>query len=125
MSIKCKVVAKTNPQNREESKFYVQPIRKGTISRGKMEEAIVRETSLSKGDVRSVLTTLSDFIADYLTEGYNIALNEIGTLSIRVSSEGVVLEADATVNNIKNVSVGFRPSVELREKVLKTKFEKE
>ncbi|WP_244825160.1 MULTISPECIES: HU family DNA-binding protein [Carboxylicivirga] len=125
MSIKCKVVSKINPQNRTESKFYMQPIRKGTISRAKIEERIVRETSLSKADVRSALTILSDMIGDYLTEGYNVALNEIGTLSIRVKSEGVENEADATVNNISAVSVGFRPAVELKEKMTQTKFEKE
>ncbi len=125
MSIKCKVVSKINPQNTDESKFYVQPIRKGTISRTKMEEMIVRETSLSKGDVRSVLTTLSDFISDNLTEGYSVSLEEVGTLSIRVQSNGVDKEEDVTVRNIKNVSVGFRPAVVLREKISKTVFEKE
>jgi len=125
MGIKCKVVSKTNPQNREQSKYYVQPIRKGTVSRSKIEELIVRETSLSKGDVRSVITTLSDIIGDYLTEGYSITLNEVGTLSIRVKSEGTEKKEDATVRNISSVSVGFRPATVLREKVSKTLFEKE
>jgi len=124
MSVDCKVVEKPNPQKRDEVKFYVQPIRKGTITRAKLEEGIIRETSLSKADVRGVVTVLSDLFGDYLTEGYNISLDELGTFSLRVQSEGSENEEEASVRNIKKLSVGFRPAVALRDKVSKTKFVK-
>ncbi len=69
MSVKFEVVAKSNPQNRDEEKFYVQPIRKETITCTKREEAITRETSLSKTDTRRVLVTLSDILGDSFTKG--------------------------------------------------------
>lgn len=125
MSVKYKVVEKSNPQNREEKKFYVQPIRKGTLSRAKLEDAIVELTSLHKSDVRGVLIALSGIFSDYLTEGYNLNLDDIGTFSLRVSSNGSDTEEEVSAGNVKNVSVGFRPAATLRETIVKTKFEKE
>lgn len=125
MSIKYKVVEKSNPQNRTETKFYVQPIRKGTIGRSKLEEALIRETSLSKADIRGVLVTLSDLVADYLLEGYNVKLEDIGTLSPRVKSAGTETAEEVSAKNVTHISVGFRAATALAEKVSKTKFEKE
>ncbi len=125
MSITYKVVEKSNPQDRTQVKYYVQPIRKGTIGRAKIEDALVRETSLSKADIRGVLVTLGDIISDYLTEGFNVKLDELGTLSLRVKSEGAATIEEVSAGNVSGVSVGFRPSVELSDKVEKTQFEKE
>ena len=124
MSVQFKVVSKVNPQNKKSSKFYMQPVRKGTISRVKLEEGILRETSLSKADVRGVLAVLSDLVSDYITEGYNVRLEEVGILSLRVKSNGEIKEEDISANSVDRISVGFRPAVELREKISKTKFEK-
>ena len=124
MSVPFKVVSKTNPQNKKSSKFYMQPVRKGTISRAKLEAGIVRETSLSRADVRGVLSILSDLVSDYISEGYNVRLEEVGILSLRVKSNGEENEEDINAKSVKSVSVGFRPATELRDKIAKTKFEK-
>ncbi|WP_430817715.1 HU family DNA-binding protein [Carboxylicivirga sp. RSCT41] len=125
MKVKFKVQERTNPQNRDEKKYYVQPIRVGTIQRTQLETEIIELTSLSKSDVRGVLVTLSDLIARYISMGYNVSLDDVGTLSLRTTSEGSDKPEDVTAFNVKSVSVGFRAAPVLREGIEKIKFEKE
>jgi predicted histone-like DNA-binding protein len=124
MSVKYKVVSKANPQNKESSKFYMQPERKGTISRAKLEAAIVRETSLSIADVRAVMAISSILISDYISEGYSVRLEEIGILSLRLKSKGEENEADINARSVERSSVGFRAAKEIIEKLEKIKYEK-
>ena len=124
MSVEYKVVSKANPQNREEIKFYLQPLKKGIISRAKLEEGIVRETSLSKGDVRSVMAIFSDLVFDYLSEGYTVRLEEVGLLSLKVRSKGEEKAEDINAKSVNNIGIGFRQAPEMHEKLLKTKFER-
>jgi predicted histone-like DNA-binding protein len=124
MPVKFAVQEKANPQNREEKKYYVQPRRVGTIKRNQLEKEIIDLTSLSKADVRGVLVTLSDLISKYITLGYSVTLDEVGTLSLRVSSEGSDTPEEVSVANIKKTSVGFRAATTLREGIEKIQFEK-
>ncbi len=125
MTIKFKVQEKANPQNRDEKKYYVQPVRVGTIKRTQLEKEIVDLTSLSKADVRGVLITLSELIGKYIALGYNVSIDDVGTLSLRVSSQGSDTPEEVTAANVKKTSVGFRASTTLREGIEKIKFEKE
>lgn len=124
MTVKFKVQEKVNPQNREESKYYVRPIRVDTIKRAQLESEIVEYTSLSKADVRGVLVTLSELIGKYITMGYSVFIDDVGTLSLRVSSEGSVTATEVTASNVKSTTVGFRPATVLREGIEGIKFEK-
>jgi len=124
MSVKLKAVSKANPQNRNEIKFYPQLQHKGIISRSKLEAAIVRETSLSRADVRAMLVIFSDLVSDYLSDGYKVRLEEIGILSLRIKGIGEEHAEDVGAKSVENISVGFRAATELREKLEKTKFEK-
>ncbi len=119
-----KVVSKANPQNREDVKFYPQIVHKGIISRARLEAAIVRETSLSRSDVRALLVIFSDLVSDYLTQGFKVRLEELGLLSLRTKTKGEVNQEDVNAKSIEHVSVGFRGAGELMEKLAKTKFDK-
>lgn len=124
MAVKFKVQEKANPQNRDEKKYYVQPVRVGTVKRPQLEKEIVELTSLSKADVRGVLITLSELIGKYIALGYNVSIDDVGTLSLRVSSQGSDTPEDVTAASVKKTSVGFRASTTLREGIEKVKFEK-
>lgn len=124
MSIQFKAVSKPNPRNEDDVKFYIQPIAKGMIGRARIEEDIVRQTSLSKSDARGMLAIVSDILADYLSEGYSIKLEEIGLFSLRVQSHGELKATDLSAKNIKKLSVGLRPDKMLIEKLQKATFEK-
>lgn len=124
MPVKFKVQEKANPQNRDVKKYYVQPVRVGTVKRTQLESEIIDLTSLSKADVRGVLVTLSDLIGKYIKLGYNVSIDDVGTLSLRVSSEGSETAEEVTVDNVKKTSVGFRAATSLREGIEKIKFEK-
>lgn len=124
MHVPFKVVGKANPLNRTEQKFYPQLMHKGIVDRVTLEDRIVRETSMSKSDVRAILVIFSDLMSDYLRMGFKVRLEELGLLSLRVKTTGEVNQEDVGVKNVDKVSVGFRPATELIEKLGNTKFEK-
>ncbi|WP_430815141.1 HU family DNA-binding protein [Carboxylicivirga sp. RSCT41] len=125
MTVKFKVQERSNPQKRGEKKYYILPVRTGTIKRTQLETEIVELTSLSKADVRGVLITLSELIAKYITLGYNVSIEDVGTLSLRVSSEGSETPEQVTALNVRSTGIGFRAATSLRDGIEKIKFEKE
>lgn len=124
MSVEYEVVSKANPQNRDEIKYYPRIIHKGIIGRDVLEEALVRETSLSRGDARSLLTTFQDIIHDNLSKGFKVRLEDVGLLFLRTKSNGSANAADVNAKNFERVSIGFKGDGELMEKLAKIKFEK-
>ncbi len=124
MSVEYEVVSRANPQNRDDIKYYPKILHKGIIDRDVIEDAIVRETSLSRGDVRSMLTTFRDIIHDHLSQGFKVRLEDIGLLYLRTKSNGDVAAADVNAKNIERVSIGFKGDGKLMEMVSKIKFEK-
>lgn len=62
--MKYRPIEKKNPQDCSQSKFYVQPVRTGTLRRREMEIYLVESTALSKDEARGVCITLVDFIKE-------------------------------------------------------------
>ncbi|WP_282037708.1 HU family DNA-binding protein [Saccharicrinis aurantiacus] len=124
MGVKYKSVAKKNPRNAEDIKYYIQQVRNETIGRREFEVAIIEKTALSKAEARGVLVTIADVIREELLRGNAVKLEDLGTFSLRLKSEGAETPEEVTANKLKNVSVGYRPSGELVESIQKIKLEK-
>ncbi|WP_321281745.1 HU family DNA-binding protein [Marinifilum fragile] len=122
--MKYRPIEKKNPQDRSQSKFYVQPVRSGTWGRREIETYLVEKTALSKAEARGVTITLVDFIKEELLKGNAIKVEGLGTFSIRVKSDGSDTADEVTAKNVKSVIISFRSDRELREEVSKVKFEK-
>ncbi len=82
------------------------------------------ETSLSRGDVRSMLTTFRDIIHDHLSKGFKVRLEDLGLLFLRTKSNGDADAADVNARNFERVSIGFKGAGALMEKMAKITFEK-
>ena len=124
--MKYKLTQRRNPQQPEAAqKWYASPINAGKVSQKNISEDIVALSSLSRGDVSSVIENLLDTVPKYLLMGKSVNLGGLGTFRLSFSSKGVDAPQEFNTNMISGVKVIFTPSSELREKVGKVKFEKE
>ena len=122
--MKYKLIERANPQNREQKKWYANPVNEGKITKSDLTKDIVGASSLSRGDVSNAIENLIDTMPKYLLMGKSINLGEFGTLRISFSSEGVETPEQFHTNKISGVKVVFTPSVEFKKALDNIKFEK-
>ena len=122
--MRYKLIKRSNPQNREEEKWYAAPINDGKITKTDITKEIVNMSSLSRGDISNVIENILDTMPKYLLMGKSISLGEFGTLRLSFSSKGVEKQEDFKTNLIKNVKIVFTPSTELKKILTEIKFEK-
>nr|WP_315346560.1 DNA-binding protein [Hoylesella enoeca] len=71
-------------------------------------QRIVRETSLSEGDVRNVLITLRNIIIEVVTLGGSLDLGDIFSLRTTIPSKMVDKEIDVTAASLKRPRIIVR-----------------
>lgn len=79
-------------------------------------ERIVRETSLSEGDVKNALISLSNVVCEALQLGMSVDLAELGNLRVSVPSKMMDTEKEVTVANaLKTPKIVFTPKQKMRD----------
>ena len=123
--MKYKPLQRKNPQAPQAAgKWYAAPVNAGTITQRAVSNEIVELSSLTRGDVSSVIDNLLVAVPKYLLMGNSVNLGSLGTFRLSFSSKGVDTPAEVNANLISGVKVIFTPSSELREKLRQAKFEK-
>ena len=67
--------------------YYAYPKSQQKLTNKMLIERIVRETSLSEGDVSNALISLSNIVCDALKMGMSVDLAELGSLRLVVPSK--------------------------------------
>ncbi len=106
---KYKVIPRKNPQN-QEVKYYAQLETPAIVKLTQLTDAISKESTVTKHDVKAVLSALEDHIVIQLHNGASVHLGDLGSFRASLSSEGVVAAEEFTSANIKRVKVIFTPS---------------
>ena len=79
-------------------------------------DRIVRETSLSAGDVSNALISLSNVVCDALQMGMSVDLADLGSLRLVVPSKMMDTKAEVTVKDaLKNPKIVFTPKQKMRD----------
>jgi predicted histone-like DNA-binding protein len=124
--MKYRVILKGNPNNPQApKKKYANPVNAGKFTLKDLAREIAGRSSLTVGDVESVLTNFVEVLPLFLKLGLSIKLGDFGTLRLTLSSEGVDEDKEYTVAHIKGVRVVFTPSPEFKESLKNTTFEEE
>lgn len=123
--LKYKLIEKQNPRNpNAPKKFYAANVKRGSKSISTISKDIQSKSSLTRGDIQSVLINLVDQIPKYLLDGQSVSLGELGSLRLSLSSEGVDKEDDFNTSKIKNIKVIFTPGKLIKDEISKAQFEK-
>ena len=122
--MKYKLISRANPLDRAKSKIYAQPVNDGNVTQKTISTDIMDLSSLSRGDISSVIENLITIMPKYLLMGKSIKLGDFGTLRLSFSSEGVENAKDFNTRMIKGIKVVFTPSTEFKASLQRVKFEK-
>ena len=83
--------------------YYAYPKSQQKLTNDMVVERIVRETSLSEGDVKNALVSLSNVVCDALQLGMSVDLAELGSFRLVVPSRMMDTPEEVTVANaLKN-----------------------
>ena len=77
-------------------------------------DRIVRETSLSAGDVSNAIISLSAVVRDALESGQSVDLADLGSFRIMVPSKMMDSEKEVTAESLKTPKIIFTPKAAMR-----------
>ena len=120
-----KVVSKKNYLDKTKAaKFYAQVQNTGRVSLGTIEEELEKSSSVTRGDVMSIMANLQDIVCKSLRNGNVVQLGDLGTLRVSVSSKGADTVSKFTAQNINKARVNFRAGTGLLSMIANLKYAK-
>ena len=124
--MKYKLVERGNPTDKTaEKKLYATPVYSGKVMKKQIADDLVLISSLSRGDISSVIENLLDAIPKYLLSGYSVQLGDLGTFRISFSSEGVDDPDSFNVGMIRGHKILFTPGPAFKKIYRDLTYEKE
>jgi predicted histone-like DNA-binding protein len=126
MSINYNVVARVNPQKREEAaKYYATLNSRGKRNLRYIAQRISDKSTLNIIDVKAVLEGFLQVIPEELNDGYIVELEDFGNFGVTCSSKPSDTEEDVTASNIEKVNLQFRPGKLIKNVLDNAEFKRE
>lgn len=123
--LKFHVIKRKNPRDLSApEKFYASLRKVQTVDLDFIANELAEKSSMSKGDVMSIVTNLTDLVPKELARGSTVNLGNFGTFWLNISSEGLEKEEDVSPEAIKKVNVRFRPSGIIKYLLGQLKFDR-
>lgn len=116
--IDFEIKSKTQPigTRKGQTVYYAQPKSQQYFTNKMVIDRIVRETSLSEGDVKNALVSLSNIVCDALQQGMSVDLAELGSLRLTVPSKMMNTPEEVTVKDaLKTPKITFTPKQKMRD----------
>ena len=96
--------------------YFAQPKSQQYFTNKMLIERIVRETSLSEGDVKNALISLSNVVCEAMQLGMSVDLAELGSFRVVVPSKMMDSAAEVTVKDaLKTPKIVFTPKQKMRD----------
>ena len=95
--------------------YYASPKAKQHFTNKMVIDRIVRETSLSAGDVSNALISLGAIVRDALLMGASIDLADLGSFRVIVPPKMIDNEIDVCAETLKRPKIVFTPKQQMRE----------
>lgn len=107
-------------------KFVAKILQDDVIDTRKFSEIIAETSSLSRGDILSVLAQLETVIGWALQEGNVVQLGDLGRFVLGIKATAMDTPEEVDASTVKRVYVRFVPSVYFLRKIkeLKVKIQK-
>ena len=116
--IDFEIKSKTQPigTRKGQTVYFAQPKSQQYFTNKMLIERIVRETSLSEGDVKNALISLSNVVCEAMQLGMSVDLAELGSFRVVVPSKMMDSAAEVTVKDaLKNPKIVFTPKQKMRD----------
>ena len=116
--IDFEIKSKTQPigTRKGQTVYYAQPKSQQYFTNKMLIERIVRETSLSEGDVKNALISLSNVVCEAMQLGMSVDLAELGSFRVVVPSKMMDSAAEVTVADaLKTPKIVFTHKQKMRD----------
>lgn len=116
MSIPYKIMAIKRPGDPESApRYYPQLVTLGqTATLDTIAFEMQQSSSLSEGDIKSVLVNFVKAMRRALYDGHSVNIAGFGVFSLSSHSVGSDVKAECNAKNIRSVRINFRPSTSVR-----------
>ena len=94
--------------------YFASPKSNQHLTNKMVVDRIVRETSLSAGDVSNALISLGAIVRDALLLGSSVDLADLGSFRVVVPPKMVDKEIDVTAETLKSPKIVFTPKMQMR-----------
>lgn len=123
MSVPFVKVVRKNPRTADAAaKYYPQLVTLGqSINLEGIAFVMKEKSSLSKGDILSVITNFVEAMRASLYNGQSVNIQDFGVFSLSARTIGAELEKECTAKNIHSVRINFRPSSSVRPNLTSTR----
>ena len=91
---------------------HKQATRRMTLEQ--VEESISRSTTLTRGDVRAAIASLTDVVNEAILRGDSVDLGDLGTLRVAVGVKQMDKEEDVNVSTLRKPQVRYTPKKAMR-----------
>jgi len=122
--MKFKITKRTNPLNKEESKFYAAPFYMEELTVKDLAKDISDACTLNVTDVEAVLTSLVRKLPVYLKNGFKVQLGNFGRVKLSFSSNGSLEKDKVDASYITSKRILFTPSTDLKREIEDASFTK-
>lgn len=120
MPVFYNIIGRVDPLDRESGvkKYYGVQKMMSTVTPETLAEYIAKRSGRSSGSVISIVNDLLTIIEEYMEQGYNVQLGALGTFQQRIlNGWGSATEDTFTPDQIKKITVRFRPGKLLQQKL--------
>jgi predicted histone-like DNA-binding protein len=100
-----------------ELNYVLKPVKAGVISDKEVVNFCHSLTQVPRAYIKASMESIVQAVAHYLSLGYSVKFDELGTFYTTVDSEAVQDVADAGMAQLKNIYIRFRPSADLSDTV--------
>lgn len=111
---------KTSPDiqgEKEQPTLYPQIVVSGTKNLKDLAKDIARRSTVHEGTVVGLLCDLESIIANYLADGYNVKLGELGTFSATLTCRKVTDKSEIRAASVHFDNIKFKPTRKFRKEV--------
>lgn len=107
----------------KQDKWVATLRRQDHLTLDESSEMVSIRGSILPGEVRGLLRAYLEQIRYHVLKGDSVNIQGLGTFYPKMTSKMVDTAAEATVSNcVKDITIGFRPSNELKEIINKSGF---
>ena len=113
------MISKPPPTYREKEQptLYPQIVVSGTKNLKDLAKDIARRSTVHEGTVVGLLCDLESIIANYLADGYNVKLGELGTFSATLTCRKVTDKSEIRAASVHFDNIKFKPTRKFRKEV--------
>ena len=125
MSVKYDLYKTPRPQSASDGGYHVRVKHIGTVTTDQLAERIEHDTSLTAGDVRNVLASLSHYFVACLSRGERIHLEGVGYFSLAAEAPAVASPREMRAEHVRVRGIHYQPDKPLmRDLRTATEFER-